>query len=483
MIRHIHSIDNEVNLKVHQQLQCLALLCAACMTTAYAAGRSRVVHQNDLKVSPDGRYLMHSDGTPFFYLGDTAWELFHRLTLQETDKYLENRRGKDFNVIQAAVLAELDGLNTPNAEGQRPLIDDDPLKPNEAYFKHVDAVVEMAAQKGLIIGMLPTWGDKVVKAWGVGPVIFTEKNARAYGRFLGRRYRDHANIIWILGGDRDPSGHEQVWREMAAGLKEGDGGRHLMTYHPPGERGSAEWFQNDKWLDFNMEQSGHGHRDGANYKMIERDYARVPVKPVIDGEPRYENHPVAWKPDQFGWFDDYDVRQAAYWAVFAGAAGHTYGCNDIWQFKTPSREPMSLARGEWTSSLDLPGAGQMQYLRRLMESRPYFSRVPDQSLLAAPLPDGADHMQATRGDGYAFIYFPEGKPAMVTPGKITSGTLRAWWYDPRHGVAHDAGMIDGKTAHLFTPPGTPGRGNDWVLMLDDAARHFATPGTENVSHR
>lgn len=454
----------------------LLIITIFCSIAHGAEDKSNVSHL-DLRVSSNHRFLIHADGSPFFYLGDTAWELFHRLTLEESERYLEDRRRKDFNVIQAVVLAELDGLNTPNADGQRPLIDNDPLKPNEAYFKHVDAVVDMAAKKGLYIGMLPTWGDKIVKAWGVGPVIFNTENARAYGRFIGNRYRNRWNIIWIMGGDRDPSGHEEVFRAMAEGIREGDGGRHLMTFHPPGERGSSEWFDRDDWLDFNMEQSGHGHRDGANYMMIDRDYALTPPKPVIDGEPRYENHPVAWKPEQFGWFNDYDVRQAAYWAVFAGAAGNTYGCNDIWQFKTPERQPMSLARGEWTSSLDLPGAGQMRYLRQLMESRPYLSRVPDQLLLNTPQPDGPDHMQATRGDGYAFIYFPTGKQAEINLKELAAASVRATWYDPRTGNTHKIGVLDANGSQMFTPPGIPGRGNDWVLVLDDVARHFGPPGT------
>jgi hypothetical protein len=437
--------------------------------------------QWNLIVTPNHRFLMHSDRTPFFYLGDTAWELFHRLTIDETRLYLDDRAHKGFNVIQAVVLAELDGLHIPNAEGVLPLIDDDPARPNEAYFQHLDLVVEMARERGLYIGMLPTWGDKVSKAWGIGPVVFNATNAKQYGEFLGRRYRDRPNIIWILGGDRDAKGYVDVWKAMAAGLREGDGGRHLITYHPSGEESSSQWFQEEPWIDFNMMQSGHGHRDGANFAMIGNDYALKPVKPTIDGEARYENHPVAWKPDQYGWFDDYDARQAAYWAVFAGGAGHTYGCNDIWQMKTPGREPMSLARGLWRQSLDLPGAGQMQYLRRLMESRPYFSRVPDQGLIPVNPPEGADHMQATRGDGYAFVYFPQGKPAVVKTGRVVGRELHAWWYDPRSGASTSIGIFRKGNFRLFQPPRANGRGNDWVLVLDDAERRFGPPGQTGKS--
>ena len=208
--------------------------------------------------------------------------------------------------------------------------------------------MKRAEEKGLYVGMLPTWGDKVVlESWGKGPVIFPVAKpelARAWGRFLGRRYKDAPNIIWILGGDRKGGGFEPVWNAMAAGLAEGDGGAHLKTYHPQGDHSSAEWFHNAKWLDFNMIQSGHGARNIANDEMIDRDYLRKPVKPVLDGELRYENHPVNWNPDN-GYFDDFDVRQGMYWSVFAGAFGVTYGCHDVWQFHAPrARADLGVAQ-------------------------------------------------------------------------------------------------------------------------------------------
>jgi hypothetical protein len=440
-------------------------LVASCWL-AHAGGPNLFRH-GDLKVSGNHRFLVFADGSPFFYLGDTAWELFHRLSREEAERYLANRQGKGFTVIQAVVLAELDGLNTPNANGDRPLIDNDPSKPNEAYFRHVDYIVKRAEDKGLFIGMLPTWGDKVVRRPGA-QVIFDQGNARAWGRFLGQRYRSAPNIIWILGGDRTAQGYEIVWREMAQGLGEGDGGRHLKTFHPYGAKSSSEWLHNETWLDFNMIQSGHHLHDNPNYEMIRRDYEKVPVKPCMDGEPRYENHPVDWKPEEKGWFDEYDVRQAAYWAVFAGAHGHTYGCHDIWQMLAPGRQPVGHARGTWTSSLDLPAAGQMQHLRRLIESRPMLVRVPDQSLIAAGQEDGAAHIQATRGETYAFVYSPAGKPFHVNMGKIRDGRVAAARYDPRTGKSTPIGNYENAGTREFRPPGTPGRGNDWVLVLDTA---------------
>jgi hypothetical protein len=440
-------------------------------------GPSVRLDHGKLKVSDNQRYIVHEDGTPFFYLADTGWELFHRLNKEESEKYLENRRAKGFTVIQAVVLAELDGLNTPNAEGNKPLADNDPLKPVESYFAHVDWVIKKAAEKGIYIGLLPTWGDKVDKRWGTGPVIFNKDNAFKYGQWIGNRYKDYPNIIWINGGDRDGGGdNTPVWKALAEGIKSVDN-NHLMTFHPWGERSSSEWFHTSKWLDFNMCQTGHGQRSYAIYKrIVVRDYNMKPVKPCFDGEPRYEDHPVGWNPEVLGWFNDADVRQALYWNLFSGAFGHTYGCHPIWQMKTPQREAVGLARNNWYDVLDLPGAGDLIHARRLIESRPFLSRVPDQSIIVPGYYPETDYVTATKGEGYAFIYFPTGWTADVRMEKLEAETIIASWYDPRTGETKPAGSYPGKGTKSFTPPST-GRGNDWILILDDAAKGFKAPGS------
>jgi hypothetical protein len=447
---------------------------------AGALGRTARAEPPRLKISENHRYIVTSDGKPFFYLADTAWELFHRLNREDAELYLKDRAAKHFNVIQAVVLAEFGGLTIPNAYGHLPLLNNDPTKPDEAYFKDVDAVVDQAEAQGLYIGMLPTWGDKVNKKWGQGPEIFNPQNAAVYGEFLGRRYRDKP-IIWILGGDRPVENDNQmaIWRAMAAGLRKGDGGAHLITYHPSGLRSSSEWFQKEPWLDFNMLQSGHGARDIIDWGMIWSDYQKDPTKPTLDGEANYEDHPINWQP-QNGYFNDFDVRREAYWAVFAGACGQTYGCHDIWQFYTKSREPVSAARTEWKQALKLPGASQMQHLRALTESRPYLTRVPDQSLLKSPAGKDGDHCQATRDSegSYAFVYIPNGRTVKVDLGRLNASHVKVWWFDPRDGGANPAGERDAKGEGDFTPPAPakPGEANDWVLVLDDASKQFPPPG-------
>ncbi len=440
-----------------------------------------------LTPSSNRRFLVWDDGTPFFWLGDTAWELFHRLTLEEVEFYLENRRRKRFTVIQAVVLAEFDGLNTPNAYGERPLIDNDPLKPNEAYFRHVDRVIRSAGAKGLFVGLLPTWGDKLeLLAHGKGPIIFNPGNARRYGEWIGRRYREIWNVVWVNGGDRSGGGaNTAIWNALGQGVKSQDP-NHLMTFHPLGGGGghsSSEWFHHADWLDFNLAQSGHECRPLPNDRIIEHDYALEPVKPCLDGEPRYEDHAVNWKPAELGYFDDYDARQAAYWAVFAGAFGHTYGCHPVWQFLAPGRDPVGFARRPWMEALDLPGAFQMTHLRNLIESRPMLSRIPDQSVVLDAR-SGPDHLRATRDESrsYALVYTPVGRPFTVRMEAIASPKVRGWWFNPRDGAAVRIGDFLSLGEQEFTPPDS-GEKRDWVLVLDNAAKHFAAPGQETGEGR
>jgi hypothetical protein len=430
-----------------------------------------------LKISPDHRHLVKEDGAPFFYLGDTAWELFHRLNREEAAEYLANRAAKGFTVIHSVVLAEFDGLTAPNAFGNLPLTDNDPTKPNEAYFKNVDEVVALAESKGLYIGMLPTWGDKFSKKWGVGPEIFTPANAEIYGEFLGKRYQDKA-IVWILGGDRSPENdqHLAIIRAMAKGIKKGDAGSHLITYHPQGNGNSSKWFNGDDWLDFNMFQSGHSNPNSPNYNFNVANYKLSPAKPTLDGEPRYEDHPINWKPE-LGWFDDFDVRQAAYWSMLSGACGHVYGNHNIWQFLSPARKPVSSARTQWRTAIDQPGALQMKHLRTLFEARPWQKLVPDQSVIVGDAGTGIDHIRAARAEdgSFLFIYSPTGKPVTVKFDKISAPVIRSLVFDPRVGLGAVTGLYTNRATQLFQPLSS-GRGNDWVLIIEDASKQFSIPG-------
>jgi hypothetical protein len=450
-----------------------------------------------LKVSTNHRFIVQDNGIPFFYLADTAWELCHRLNREEAAEYLKTRAGQGFTAIQMVALAELEGLSDPNPYGKLPLIDNDPTKPaitagadpkkpdQYDYWDHVEYIVDEANRLGMYAGLLPTWGRWVVKSPRKDESIFTPASAETYGLFLGKRF-GKKGIIWILGGDRTADGVEDIWRALARGIAIGVSGREdydavLMGFHPAGGRSSSQWFHKDAWLDVNMLQTGHGLADATqSWAKIAADYALTPAKPVIDAEPLYEDHPLAFRSKVNGYSFDAHVRQRAYWDLFSGACGHTYGNHAVWQMYAPERKPINGPLMYWHEAIHRPGANEMRYVRALIESRPILSRVPDPSLVVNAL-EGADHITATRGDGYAFIYTAQGRPFTVNFGKISGDRLKCSWFNPRSGDSMDAGEFENKDTHEFTPP-SEGFGSDWVLIMDDAAKGYKPPAGNRKSN-
>ncbi len=461
--------------------------------------------EKSLQVSKNSRYLTDSKGKAFFYLGDTAWELFQKLDREEASHYLENRARKKFTVIQAVVLAELDGLTNGNAYGHKPLVNMDPAKPNEKYFEHVDFIVQKTNKLGMFMGMLPTWGDKVTdEHGGSGPVIFTRENAEIYGKFVGERYKDDS-IIWILGGDRLVTNDTvfAIWESMAKGIREGDGGKHLITYHPRGGSNSSYWFHNEDWLGFNMYQSGHAKHFNEVYHFAQENYLLQPTKPFLDGEPAYEDIPVEfwnhvdWESPlkvprevldsnylvkqkshfEKGFFTGYDMRVHAYWNLLSGACGHTYGNNAVWQMYKKGSPVVIPCLFDWKKSLDRPGAFDMMHVRELFESRPFNMLVPDQSLVYGLNPKDNTHVRAavSRDHSFAMAYTAIGQKIQVVMDKIHGPSVKAWWYNPRNGKAMAIGEFKNTGILEFMPPET-GNGKDWVLVLDDTSAQLIEPG-------
>jgi hypothetical protein len=419
-----------------------------------------------LKISKNQRYLVTQDNEPFFWLGGTAWELIHRLNREEIDIYLTDRADKGFTVIQTVILAELDGLNTPNAYGHTPLLNNDPGEINEQYFELVDYVIKKAEQLGLYVGLLPTWGDKFNQKWGVGPEIFSPENAKTFGRLLGKRYQNQTNVIWILGGDRIPEKpiHFEIVQAMAAGIRQADKD-HLITYHPMGGQTASKFFK-DSWLDFDMFQSGHD-RNAKEYNFVWQSRKTSPVKPVINGEPRYENILNQLKTENpWVWLDDNDVRVAAYWSMIAGAAGFTYGCNYIWQMYSKGRFPVLQARTGWKPALALPGATQMTFMRGVFEQLPWQSLRNDQSLILNENPTDNSFIVAAIGENKDFIlaYSPTGKKMSIDVQKLNTERIKAYWFNPRSGELSYINDFDTSKPAEFNP-WAKGWGSDFLLIL------------------
>jgi len=462
-----------------------------------ASDKKPAALKSGLRISENGRYFVE-DGKPFFWLGDTGWLLFNKLTREQADQYLEDRKQKGFNVVQAMVLHTVPSVNI---YGDSSLVNGDISKPAVTegnsfadpkqydFWDHIDYIVDKAKEKGIYMALVPVWGTNVKNKKA------TPGQAKLYAEFLAKRYKDKSNIIWLNGGDIRGSEVKEVWEMIGSTLRANDPD-HLITFHPRGRTGSSEWFHNAKWLDFNMVQSGHRrydqdtlakeqwHYGEDNWKYIEKDYKLKPVKPTIDGEPSYEDIPQGLHDFKQPKWSAADVRRYGYWSVFAGAFGYTYGDNSVMQMYNPANKDAAYgATRPWQEALNDPGAGQMVHLKNLMLSRTgvahdvtstengsaYFDRVPDQSVIAgAAGGDGEQYnrLLATRGNDYIFVYTYNGRNIPLKMGVLTGDQVKASWYSPRDGKITPIGNIDNKGTHEFDPPGDVKDGNDWVLTID-----------------
>ena len=460
----------------------IALLLWACILAAGGSGGETPARLGTLSVSDNGRFLRDEQGNPFFWLGDTGWLLFTKLDRNEAKAYLDDRAAKGFNVIQVVALHS---LSVRNRYGKPALIDGNVAapattpgnsrehEPQYDYWDHVDYVIGLAEQRGLYMALVPVWGSNVRG----GRV--EEEPVRRYAEWLANRYRERSNIIWLNGGDAPGNEFTSIWKAIGSTIHARDP-QHLMTFHPRGRLQSSMWFHGEPWLDFNMFQSGHRRYDQDdtalkygedNWRYAAWDYQLEPAKPTIDGEPSYEDTPQGLHDPAEPRWTDWDVRRYAYWSVFAGCFGFTYGHNSVIQFYRPEdTEPAYGASRYWREALDAPGATQLLHLKHLVLSRPYFSRRPHPSLI----PDTTqgeryDYLAATSGTGYALVYACNGRTITIDPDQLEGTSVAACWYNPRNGKTTPIGVYRTDGLPTFDPPGAKGCGNDWVLILDEKA--------------
>ena len=433
-----------------------------------------------LTVSEEGRYIKHENGTPFFWLGETGWLLPQRMDRDEVGYYLDACKNGGYNVVQIQTLNSVPSLN---CYGQYSMTDGFNFKNIDkkgvyGYWDHMDYIVKTAERNGIYIAMVPIWGTPVDAGH------MNAKEADAYGRFLAERYKDSPNIIWLVGGDIRGDKKTDVWEALARSIRAIDK-NHIMTFHPRGRTTSATWFNESVWLDFNMFQSGHrryGQRKGDgdypieenteedNWRFVESS-TLTPLKPVLDGEPIYEDIPQGLHDVNETRWKDYDVRRYAYWSVFAGSFGHTYGHNSIMQFVRPGVNSAYGAETPWWDALKDPGFGQMKYLRNLMLAFPYFERIPDQSVISGVNGERYDRAIATRGNDYLMVYNYSGRPMEIDLTKISGDKKDAWWYNPSDGTLEYIGEF-GNNKTKFQHDSGYMSGNDRILIAVDSSKDY-----------
>lgn len=466
-------------------------ICVAMMIAITATAEAEKPWEHgDLEVSENGLYLQHQDGTPFFWLGDTGWLLPERLDRDETDFYLGKTADAGYNMVQIQVI---NGVPAFNIYGKMSHTDgwNLPTEPNKSdygYWEHLDHIVDTAERHGIYIGMVCIWGGLVKGG------LMDKEQAKAYGEFLAKRYGDRKNIIWMIGGDIQGDVKKEVWETLANTIKENDK-NHLMTFHPRGRTTSARWFADVPWLDFHMFQSGHRRYD---QRMGNKDYPipdgteedswmyvdsvrkHTPTKPVLDGEPSYEDIPQGLHDAYEPKWTARDVRRYAYWSVFAGSCGHTYGHNNIMQFVRPGIPGAYFADGDakpWWKALEDPGRNQMKYLKRLMLAFPYFERVADSTIV---VDNGIryDRILATRGNDYLLVYNHTGREMTLDLSKISGSEKNIWTMDPEDGSLKYIGKTSDKIYNYQPHPG-----RDLVLIAVDSRKNYLTSDMKEIPEK
>ena len=449
-----------------------------------------------LMISSNNRYLQFENGSPFFWLGDTGWLVPQHLDRSEVEYYFNKCRRAGYNMVQIQVM---DAVPSYNIYGQQSLPygwDFTKADPEGvySYWDHLDYIVRKAEQNGIYIGMVAIWGSQVQSG------NINAEQAKAYGKFLAERYKNNPNIIWIMGGDIQGNIHPEVWNALATSIKSIDN-KHLMTFHPRGRYTSAKWWSKASWMDFHTFQSGHrkyGQRMGNkeypipdsteedNWMYVDSTWAYKPIKPVLDDEPSYEDIPKGLHDANEARWQDYDVRRYAYWSVFGGSCGHTYGHNAIMQMLKPGYPTGYGSDGTvkaWYQGLEDPGYNQMQYLSDLMLSFPYFERIPDQSIIVGKNGMKYDRLIATRGKDYLMVYNYNSNVMKIDLRKISGKKKLLWWFNPSDGAISFIGTADNTIITMSPQIEKTDKINDRVLIAIDAEKNYISREQTKISNQ
>lgn len=471
----------------HPVLFLAALFWGACSWSAV-----RAQELQSLRADPSGHFLMTEDGKPFVWQGDTLWGALS-LMPAEVDHYLDTRNAQGFNVIQ--IMAHRNDY-----AGHPPFATTNPVSLNEAHWAYLDSLVAKAAARNMYVCLFLMWGQNA-------DTFFPDPyhDNYHYGKLVGQRYAGNNAVLLAGSGEYHKIVAPDDWTTLLTpeqvtlvarigeGLQAGHGGTRLDTMHPNagGNKhatgSSSQHFHSSPWLDFHMIQTwGDINAVRSGISMVSSDYRRTPAKPTLNGEPGYEDRHLHDRQHD-GIIDAWHCRVEAYWALFSGACGHTYG-NSFVYFASPT----------WKRALHATAADDMRHWRRLLESRPVLIREPCSNLIVSSrgfiagsaLREPGDYRLATRAaDGsYAFVYSTRGLGFTLDMSQISGSQANAWWYNPRDGKCYDnsgnattspLGAFATSGTRTFDPPGEKGKDNDWVLILDDASRGYGVPFRES----
>ena len=411
------------------------------------AGPAFAADPYPLAVSPDHRYLVDQNGHPFLVQGDAAWSLISGMTKEEAEVYLEDRRKKGFNSI-IVNLIEHKFRGPINSYGDGPFtVPGDFSTPNEKYFAHADWVIRKAAEKGIQVFLAPIYLGYIgtEEGWVEEALANGPEKCRNWGRYVGKRYGEFNNIVWIMGGDRNPEKAREDVDAIVQGIKEYDQ-RHVFTAHCHPENSAIDQYRDDGWLDLNTT-----YTYSIVHTKLLSDYHRSPPMPFVLIESTYEGEHNA---------SAVQIRRQAYWAILCGATGQFLGNRPIWLFDPG-----------WQAALNSTGSLDMARLKMFFDGQPWYELIPDDKheVVTEGLGEftGLDYLTAARTkDGETVIaYMPTARSITVDMTKISGKEAKTVWFNPRTGQSDSAGQFPSTGKHEFRPPAD----GDWVLVLTDAA--------------
>lgn len=421
-----------------------------------------------LKIVKGNRYLVDQSNIPFFWSGDAAWSLIAQLSTRDADLYLNNRAGKGFTVIMVSLIEHKFCNNPPKDYYGHPPFNGMPFStPDDRYFAHADSIIESALHHNIVVLLAPLYlgYDCKDEGWCAEVKNASPGDLRKWGRYLGNRYKKFSNIIWLIGGDTDPSPVREKVLEMVRGIQEEDT-VHLFSAHNNPESMATDPWAGETWLKINNVYS----YDTAIYTRYKEAWLRKPVMPFFQIESAYENEHNSTPQE---------LRSYSYWAILSGSMGYVFGNCPVWHFGAAEKW---CKTNNWKSELNNSGSVSMDYVQRLFRSRSWYTLIPDFGnkliIKGYGLQGNKDHVSSARTIDHNTIiaYLPSKRTVSADMSQINGRNAKCWWYDPSSGKASDIGTFPATGLKSFTPVSD----GDWVLVIDNEAAGLPVPGSESL---
>ncbi len=424
-----------------------------------------------LKISSSGRYLELQNGKPFLINGDTGWAMIVQLSKEDVGYYLDERRKTGFNTIQAMLIATHHSNNPPNNYyNEPPFTGKTFTTPNDEYFQHVDYVIDLAREKGLVVFLVPFWlgwGCYESDGWCSKVKQSSENDMLEYGRYLGERYGNRDNVVWLVGGDANPPSEiKSKVEKFVQGIKEYNS-EAVLSYHNGRKKMAIETWPNSDWLNLNnVYPTTIGLAEQA-----ERAYNINPRKPFFLVEGYYEG---SRNIDS-----DVQLRSQFYWIMLSGGAGHVFGNCPMWHFNAPLREYFCEGKN-WKEELSSSGTKSMTHSKNFFDSINWPALIPDFNhdvLISGYGKIGTlNYAMAakTSDNSMIVVYTPERRSFNVNTQSLQGDSIRYKWYNPSNGQYTDYEDLEKSSSNSFT---TPNSGEDWVLVIEAYSETQGSSGT------